>query len=229
MLTPEAGYNAGFFVSGPTVIRLHHSTSSAAMAPHIVLEELGLPFELVPVDTASGAHKRPEYLRLNPNGVVPTLEEGDLVLYETVAILLHLAEAHPRSGLLPLQGTRERSLALQWLVWCTNTLQATLIAYFYPERWAPEHPAEVKATVQARIRPMLQQLDDTLADGRPWFLGEAFTLVDVMVFMLGRWTRHFDDHPARGFPHLGPYLQRVLARPSVQRVLAREGLAPPWV
>jgi glutathione S-transferase len=199
------------------------------MAPHIVLEELGLPFELVPVDTATGAHRQPAYLRLNPNGVIPTLEEGDLVVYETVAILLHLADTHPAGGLLPPLGTPERAKALQWLVWSTNTLQASLIAYFYPERWAPEHPTEVKATVQARIRPMLQQLDDVLADGRPWFLGERFTLVDVMVFMLGRWTRHFDEHPARSFAHLGPFLQRVLARPSVQRVLAREGLQAPFV
>ncbi len=211
------------------MIRLHHSNSSAAMAPHIVLEELGLPFELVPVDTAAGAHRQAAYLRLNPNGVIPTLEDGELVLYETVAILVHLADTHPEGRLMPALGTAERAQALKWLVWSTNTLQATLIAYFYPERWAPEHPAEVKATVQARIRPMLQQLDEGLADGRPWFMGEAFTLVDVMVFMLCRWTRHFDDHPARGFPHLGPYLQRVLARPAVQRVLAREGLAPPWV
>jgi glutathione S-transferase len=108
-------------------------------------------------------------------------------------------------------------------------LQATLIAYFYPERWAPEHPAEVKAQVQARIRPMLQQLDDALGDGRVWMLGDRFSIVDVMVFMLGRWTRHFDDHPARSFPHLGPYLQRALVRPAVQRVLAREGLAAPYV
>ncbi|RVT86025.1 glutathione S-transferase family protein [Inhella crocodyli] len=208
------------------MIRLHHSNSSAAMAPHIVLEELGLPFELVPVDTATGAHRQAPYLRLNPNGVIPTLEDGELVLYETVAILMHLADTHPEGGLLPAMGTPERAQAMKWLIWSTNTLQATLIAYFYPERWAPDHPAEVKATVQARIRPMLQQLDEVLADGRPWFMGAAFSLVDVMVFMLSRWTRHFDDHPARGFPHLGPYLQRVLARPAVQRVFAREGLQP---
>ena len=211
------------------MIRLHHSNSSAAMAPHIVLEELGVPFELVPVDTAAGVHRQAPYLRLNPNGVIPTLEDGDLVLYETVAILMHLADTHPDGGLLPAVGSAARAHAMKWLVWSTNTLQATLIAYFYPERWAPEHPAEVKATVQARIRPMLQQLDDVLADGRTWFQGEAFGLVDVMVFMLGRWTRHFDDHPARSFAHLGPYLQRVLARPAVQRVLAREGLQPPFV
>ena len=211
------------------MIVVHHLNDSRSQRILWLLEELGLPFELVPVDTAAGAHRQPEYLRLNPNGVIPTLEDGDLVLYETVAILLHLADTHPEGRLMPALGTPERAQALKWLVWSTNTLQATLIAYFYPERWAPEHPAEVKATVQARIRPMLQQLDEGLADGRPWFMGEAFTLVDVMVFMLCRWTRHFDDHPARGFPHLGPYLQRVLARPAVQRVLAREGLAPPWV
>ena len=64
------------------------------------------------------------------------LVDGDLVLYETAAICLHLVDTHAHAGLAPPLGTPARALFYQWLVWLTNTLQATLIVYFYPERWA---------------------------------------------------------------------------------------------
>ncbi len=199
------------------------------MAPFILLEELGERFELVAVDTAAGAHKRPDYLRLNPNGLVPTLVDGELVLYETAAILLHLADTHPEAGLLPALGTAERAQAYKWLFWLSNTLQASLIAWFYPERWSASRPEEVRAQIEQRIAGLLQQLDDELGrQGGPWLLGDRYSALDALAFTLGRWTRRF-ARPARDYPHLGPYLQRMLARPAVQRVFAREALQPPLV
>ena len=77
--------------------KLFYSPGSAAIAPHVVLEEIGQPHELVRVDTAVGAHKRPDYLKLNPHGRVPTLADSDLVIYEAAAITLHLADANPKA------------------------------------------------------------------------------------------------------------------------------------
>ena len=216
------------------MIQLHFAPSSAAMVPHILLEEIGLPYERVLVDKQNGGHKTPAYLALNPNGLIPVLVDGDLVLYETAAICLHLSDTHPQAALMPPMDTRDRAHAYKWLMWLTNTLQATLIVYFYPERWADsghtEVAAEVQRNAQARVGPMLDQLDAELERrGGPWFMGEQFTLLDAYVFTLCRWTRNFPSAPARDRKHLGPYLQRMLARPSVQRVLANEGLAPPYV
>ena len=216
------------------MIQLHHYPSTAAMVPHILLEELGVAYERVPVDRPADAHKAPAYLRLNPNGLIPVLVDGDLVLYETAAIVLHLCDAHPQAGLAPALGTRERSHFYKWLVWLTNTLQATLIVYFYPERWVDDGnaagAAEVKRHAQERVGPMLDQLDAELArHGGPWFMGRAFSALDPYVFTLCRWTRNFDRGRARERPHLGPYLQRMLERPAVQRVIANEGLEPPFV
>jgi glutathione S-transferase len=177
------------------------------------------------------AHKSADYLRLNPNGLIPVLQEDDLVLYEAAAICLHLVDGHPAEGLAPPVGTPQRAHFYKWLMWLTNTLQATLIVYFYPERWAdtPEAVAQVQAHAEARITPMLDQLDAELArHGQPWLLGEAFSAVDLYALMLCRWTRGF-ARPARSLPALGPYLQRLLARPAVQRVFEREGLAEPRV
>ena len=211
--------------------KLHYFPGNASMAPHILLEEIGAPFELVFVDRAKSAHKAPDYLALNPNGLIPVLVEGDLVLYECAAICLHLADAHPGGVLAPALGTPQRAHFYKWLVWLTNTLQATLILYFYPERWAdtPEAVAQVQAHAERKIGAMLDQLDAELArHGGPWLLGDTFSAADAYALMLCRWTRGF-ARPARSLPRLAPYLQRMLARPAVQRAFEREGLASPGV
>jgi glutathione S-transferase len=217
------------------MIQLHYDPGSASMVPHIVLEELGVPYERLPVARAAGAHKRPEYLRLNPNGLIPVLTDGTLVLYETAAIVLHLADRHPEASLAPPVGSDERAHFYKWLMWLGNTLQTSLIAYFYPERWVdPGNEAgavQVKSQAERRIAGLLEQLDAELArHGGPWFFGAAYTVLDAYVFTLCRWTRNFAHQvPARARTDLGPYLQRMLTRPAVQRVLVNEGLAPPYV
>jgi glutathione S-transferase len=216
-------------------IQLHHDPGTAAMVPHILLQELGERFELVPVSRAERAHKQPAYLRLNPNGLIPVLVEGDLVLYETAAIVLHLCDTHREAQLAPAVGTPQRAHFYKWLVWLTNTLQATLIVYFYPERWVDEGDAgaaaQVKRHAESKVAGLLAQLEAELArHGQPWFGGAAFSALDPYVFTLCRWTRNFrNEQPARSYQHLGAYLQRMLDRPAVQRVLATEQLSPPFV
>ena len=213
------------------MLKLLYYPSNASMAPHLLLEELGVPFELKLVDRAQRAHKAPEYLALNPNGLIPVLSDGDLVLYEAAAICLHLVDTHPQAGLAPALGTAARAHFYKWLMWLTNTLQATLIVYFYPERWAdaPDAVKQVKAHAEAKVGVMLDQLDAELArHAGPWLLGPTFSAVDAYALMLCRWTRGF-PRPARDLPQLGPYLQRVLARPATRRVFEHEGLAQPWV
>lgn len=215
------------------MIQLHYYPSNASMAPHVLLEELGVPFELSLVDRTREAHKSPEYLRLNPNGLIPVLVHDELVLYETAAICLHLVDMHPQSGFAPALGTAERAHFYKWLVWLTNTLQAGLLLYFYPDRWVTPGHAQaatgMKARAEARIGPMLEQLDQQLArHGGPWLLGERYSALDPYTLMLCRWTRDF-AHPARDFTHLGAYLRRMLERPAVLRAFATEKLPQPWV
>jgi glutathione S-transferase len=215
------------------MILLYYYPGNASLTPHMLLEEIGVPFELVLVDRAIAAHKSPEYLKLNPNGQIPVLVDGDLVLYETAAICLHLADMNPQAKLAPAMQTPERAQFYKWLAWCSNTLQAMLMHYFYPERLVDEGDeaaaAQVKFHAEARVGRMLDLLDAQLAShAGDWLLGSAFTAVDPYALMLCRWTRGF-KHPARSRAHLGPYLQRVLARAAVQRAFASEKLASPFV
>lgn len=212
-------------------MQLHYFPGNASMAPHLLLEELGVPYELKLVDRTQGAHKSAEYLKLNPNGLIPVLIDRELVLYETAAIMLYLVDANPQAKLAPPFGTRERAHFNKRLIWLTNSLQATLSLYFYPERWVdtPEAASQVKAHAETKAGAMLDQLDAELARTKgPWLQGAAFSALDPYVFMLCRWSRGF-GRPARGLPRLGPFLERMLARPAVQRVFEQEKLAAPFV
>lgn len=211
--------------------QLHYFPGNASMTPHMLLEELGVPYERVLVDRTRNAHHSSEYLKLNPNGKIPVLVDGDLVLYETGAIVLHLVDTHPEAGLAPAPGTAERAMFYKWLLWLANTLQAEMPMYFYSDRWADDAAgaAQVKKHAEAHIAGMIDQLEGEFArHGGPWFAGERFSALDPYVFMLCRWTRGM-QRPARTLPHLAAYLQRMLARPAVQRVFANEGLAQPYV
>lgn len=214
------------------MIKLHYYPSNASFAPHVVLRELGVAFELELVKRDEGAHKSAGYLLLNPNGLIPVLVDGDTVLYETAAICLHLADTHPQAGLAPALATPERAQMYKWLIWLTNTMQPMLIHYFYPERMvAPgnsEGSEQVKAQARANVAWHLEQIDAQLAShGGAWLLGEHYTIADPMCFMLCRWTRGLSTRPARDYPHIGPYLKRVFERPAVQRAVATEKLPQP--
>jgi glutathione S-transferase len=204
------------------------------MTPHLLLEELGVPFELKLVDRANNAHKSPEYLKLNPNGLIPVLQDGALVLYETAAIVLHLVDTHPDAGLAPgALGSAERAQFYKWLVWLSASLQSQMPIYFYTDRYvAPGNAAgaaEVKTLTERRIEGLIDQIDAQLAShGGPWLLGERFSALDPYAFMLCRWTRSA-QRPARTLAHVGPFLSRVLARPATQRVIATEQLSQPFV
>jgi glutathione S-transferase len=207
------------------VYKLFHRPSTAAMAPHILLREIGAPHELVPV--TAEAQRTPEYLALNPNGRVPVLVDGDLVLYETAAICLHLCDRHPEAGLAPALGTAGRAEFYKWLVWLTNTVQPDLIMYFYPERHvAPENAAALKARVVERLMGMFAIAGTHLAD-REYMVGDRFGAVDAYLLTLARWTRNM-DRKARDLPGLGPYLARVADRPAVRATFEAEGLSAPY-
>lgn len=211
------------------MLKLYYYPGNANLAPHMLLEELDVPYELVLVDRTQGALQSAEYLKLNPNGRIPTLVDGDLVLFETAAICLHLVDRHPEKNFAPAVGTNERAHFYKWLVYLTNTLQAELITYFYPERLVDDEAlaVQVKAHAEARVGNMLDLLERTLAEsGGPYLLGRHYTALDPYLFMLSRWTRMMHN-PARNRPHLGAFLKMMVERPAIKRALEQEGLGDP--
>lgn len=207
---------------------LYYFPGNASLLPHMVLREIGVPFELSLVDRQQDMQHSAAYLRLNPNGRIPALVHGETVLYETAAITLYLLEQHPAANLAPLPGTPDRARFLTWMVHLTNTPQAEYRPWFYPGQHVLDHAADatVKQAAGERLDRMFALIADQLGDG-PWLLGDRFSAADLFLFMLMRWGRAMPN-PPRLRPTLGAHAQRVLARPAVQATLAAEGMTEPF-
>ncbi|MCX7349588.1 MAG: glutathione S-transferase family protein [Alphaproteobacteria bacterium] len=207
------------------VYRLFWDRGSANMAPHAVLREIGCPFELIRVDISRAENRDPDYLALNPNARVPTLVDGDRVIYESAAIMMHLCEAYPQAGLMPLPGEADRGAFLQWLFWFTNTLQEDLQHWWHADNYLDTEAArhEMKVVSERRLARMFSQLDSRLGEAGPYMLGERFSALDIFLAMLCRWTRAMAV-PATSYLNLNRLIGLVTARPAWQAMMLAEGI-----
>jgi glutathione S-transferase len=204
-------------------ITLYYRPGTAAMAPHMALEEAGARYQLALVDD-DGGMSLAEYRSVNPLGRVPTYVDDGLVLWEAAAVCVHIADTHPAAALLPPLGSHQRALAMRWLIYLTNTVQATFMHHAYPHRLTEDEPAaaELAAGAGRALDAALDHIDSLLGDG-PHLLGEQFTVADLYLFMVTRWCRRL-PRKAWSRPHVGPHYARMAERPAVARALAQEGI-----
>ena len=206
--------------------QLHYFPANANAAPHMLLEELGAKYELVIVERGTNAQKSASYLKINPNGRIPTLVDNGLAITEAAAIVLHLVDQHEDAGLAPKVGTPERAKFYQWLTFLTNSLQEELMIWQYPSRLAGDNAAAVeivKNGAEARASDYLDVIEAHLKENGPLFLGETLSAVDFYLVMLARWARPMRN-PPRARPHIAKLLDKVTALPSVRRAYAGEGI-----
>jgi glutathione S-transferase len=203
---------------------LYHAPGAASLAVHWLLLELGVEHRLEKIDLGAGAQRSAEYLKLNPNGVVPTLIVDGAPMYECAALLLMLAERHPEAGFAPAPGSRERQLYLQWMLHLANTLQPAFRLWFYPaEAAGAEHAEAAKAKARERIEAAFDRLSAELQATGPYVCGDAISAVDFLATMLMRWSRNMPK-PATEWPVLAAYAARMKARPSFRTLYEIEGL-----
>ena len=200
---------------------LYYAPGAASMVVHLALLEADAPHELKLVDLDTGAQRSPDYLKLNPRGVVPTLVVDGQPLSESAALLMLLAERHPQSPLAPPPGTPERGAWYAWIVYLSNTLMSSFRRWFYPQDL--DDAPQVHAAVQRKIETVWDYLDAHLAARGPYLLGERFSGADLLLTMLMRWSRNM-PRPATEWPALERLAGRVRARPSWQRLYEVEGL-----
>lgn len=206
---------------------LYWAPGSASMAPHGCLEEAGANYTLRLVDTSKGEHQKADYLALNPKGKVPTLmtESGD-VLTESAAICLFLADRHPDAGLAPAIGDPRRGQYYAWLMHLSNTLQAAMLEFYYPDRhtMSPNGTEAVAAKARETIAAIWQQIDAHLAAKGPYLLGDTFSAPDIFCHMLSCWQECCPDTYSR-FPAVKRLADLVAARPAIGRTIARNQAA----
>jgi len=195
------------------------------MAPHFVLEALKIDFELILVDRKSNAQKSDEYLALNPAGRIPTLVDDELVLFESPAICIHLAESNPSSNLIPKIGSKNRAKFFQWMMYLTNTVQAELMVYFYPEKHTTcsESASNIANAQEKRITDMFKLLDNEL-ENKDFLIGQTVTVCDFFLFMLAVWADEF-KRPPLSFNNISKYLRNLARHDAIINVCKKENLS----
>ena len=200
-------------------MKLYYSPAACSLAPHIALREAGLAFGLEKVDlktkkTASDA----DYLRVNAKGYVPALQFDDgSVLTEIAAILQWIGDEVPDRQLVPAAGTMERYHLIEWLNFIATEVHRYMGALFRPDL-----PEAARTWLAETLTRRLDYLQQQLA-GRPWLMGEHYTVADGYLFVVLNWARwvKFDLAP---WQRLVDHAARVAARPQVQAALKAEGL-----
>lgn len=207
---------------------LYGSPGTASLCVHWMLIALDVPFTLHMLDFEKGEQRAPDYLKLNPTGLVPALVIDGVAHGEAAALLALLAERHPAAHFAPAPGAADRALYLQWMFYLANTLMPAFRLFYYPVEGAgPGQEAVTKAQAVARIERVFARADALLADGRSHLLGSQMTAADFLLGMLARWSRNL-PRTALDWPHLGAYAKRLRAMPSYQEAHRREGLTG-WI
>ncbi|MBN9580835.1 MAG: glutathione S-transferase family protein [Afipia sp.] len=190
------------------MIKLYWSPRSRSFSTLWLMEETGQPYERILTDIATGAQKSPDFLKVNPMGKVPALQDGDVTMAESAAICAYVADRYPQAKLAPPIGDPRRAKYLQWLFFAPSCIEpAILQAYLKLD--IPAMSAAWGSTTQT-----FDVLDQALEKG-PWLLGDDFTAADVAIGAgMNYAIRLFKMVPER--PNFERYLDACAARPAFQ-------------
>lgn len=202
-------------------MKFYYSPGTCSQSVHIALIEAGVDHEAISVDLASkAASAGGNFTTINNLGYVPALELDDgEVLLEAPAILQYIADQNPAAKLAPANGTMDRIRLQAKLNFVASELHKSFGPFFAPVK--PEGALLDQAVTKLRKR--LDQVDTELADGRPFIMGNDFTLADTYLFVVTSWTPHV-GLKMEDWPNIAAYSERLAARPSIAAARRKEGL-----
>ena len=200
-------------------MKLYYSPGACSLSPHIILRELGLPYE--PVLASTKTHKLvdgTDYYTINPKGYVPLLELDDgQRLSEGPAIVQYLADQAPAKGLIAAAGTMPRYRQIEWLNFVSTELHKSYSPLFYPAM-----PEEGKAVFRQRLRNRYTYLNEQL-EGKSFLMGDSFSVPDAYLFTVTNWAPRVGVD-ITDLPNVQAFMTRMAARPAVQAAMKTEGL-----
>ena len=197
--------------------KLYYSPAACSMIIHVALNECNQPVTLEKVDMMAGQNRTPEFLKLNPRAQIPVLLDGDQVIREGAAMLMHILEKHD-SPLMPKSGA-DRDMAMEWMMFANATLHPAYARAFFLKRNGVTDGALMDAAVAA-INGLWAEVDQRLAQS-PYICGGKVTIADIMLTVIANWS-----HNVPGTIMFGANTKRLLkeisSRPSYQKAMASE-------
>ncbi len=195
-------------------IVFYHNPRSRAQMAHWMLEEVGAPYRIVPIDFEKGENRTPEFLAINPMGKLPTIVHRGVAVTETAAIIGYLADAFPTAGLAPALDDPARGTWFRWLVFGASAFEPALLDTMMKR---PEAP---RANVGYGSYDEVLGALETMLEPGPWILGERFSAADVYLGAELAWAASFGAPGIVERPRLAAYIERAKARPAYQRTIS---------
>ena len=209
------------------MLKLFYAPGACSLAPHIVLEEIGAPFELERINLRDGAQRSPAFLAVNPKGRVPALATARGVLTENPAILAYLAQSFPQAGLAPLDDPFGFARMQAFNGFLSSTVHVAFAHAFRPERYADGDMAAqaMRAKAPQALAAAFALVEETFGDGRPYLLGDQYSVADAYLSVFSRWLESRGLGRLADFPKTAAHLELVSGRPAVAKALATEAAA----
>ncbi len=197
-----------------TAYKLYGRAGSGSLAVQVALEEIGTPYERVWI--ANEPEPVAKYRKLNPTGRVPALGLPDgTVMFESAAILIHLAAAHPGARIGPQPGSIAHARFLQWMVYLSANVYEAVLRLYYSERFSTRGAADAEAIRDQGAADYLANLSLIDAQLAPYVLGADYSIADAYLYMLAGWHPGDKAQLYARLPRLEALVSRVAVRPAV--------------
>ena len=206
-------------------MKLYYAPGTCALAPHIVLEWIGAPYEVALADLSSD-----EYRKINPLGMVPALQDGESrIMTQADAILKYISANHPEAGLGAGEGLMAEFEMDEALAFLTGDVHPAFWPFFAPQRYTTREDEDSLSAVREaafeRVDRAMLHLERLLADG-PYVVGQKNSIADPYAFAMTRWTENLPK-TWKDYPAIKVFMERMYADAGVAKVMSVQGLTGP--
>lgn len=200
-------------------MKLFYAPKTRSTRPRWMLEELGVPYEMVTIDLKKGEHKTPDYLKIHPLGQVPAFQDGDVTFFESGAIVTYLADKYIEKKFAPALNSPERGKYLQWIFYSMINMDRYVSDFFYHAQMLPENERVVGIVDNAvsGVEKHFPVLTDHLKNNE-FVMGKNFTAADILMASnigFAKAMKLVDDQPV-----LLEYTKRMMDRPAFRKAIA---------